>query len=83
MIAIDRYIDVAMRRAFTEQLEDGSWYAEVKVLKGVWATGETEGEALSELRSVIAGWIELKVDKGHRDFPVLGGIDLNRIVRAP
>lgn len=74
-----RFVDTALRRAFTERLPDGSWYAEIKVLPGVWAQGATEDDALRELRTVLEDWVALKLRMRHRDFPVLGGVDLNRI----
>ena len=76
---IHRYVTAARRRAITEQLEDGTWYAEVKKLPGVWAEGDTEEATLEELWGVIDSWVRFKIENEHRDLPVLDLIDLNRI----
>lgn len=75
---IDRYVDAAMRRASLEWIpEDPVWYAEVSALPDVWASGKSEDEALAELRSVIRGWVLLKIEEQDRDFPELDAINLN------
>lgn len=72
-----RYTLQARLRADTELLEDGRWYAEVPMLPGVWADGETETATLQTLEEVIDGWLRLKIEKRDRDIPKLEGIDLN------
>jgi len=76
---IDRYVASAMRRAWTERLDDGTWYAEVEILRGVLANGETEEETLKRLRKAIEGWVIYKIEDQDRDIPVLDSIDLNRL----
>jgi len=74
---IRRYALLAAVRADTERLEDGSWYAEVRGFPGVWAQGDSEGEALKEIETVVRDWTILKVLDKDCDLPVVGMIDLN------
>lgn len=76
---VERYVKSAVRRAMTEQMSDGRWYAEIALLPGVWAEGDTEAEALAELESVTDSWVLLKIEDHDRDFPVLETLDLNRL----
>jgi predicted RNase H-like HicB family nuclease len=73
---ISRYILNAIQRATFEEVE-GKWYAEVVILPGVWAEGDSLSEAEESLAEVIRGWIDLKIDDQDRDFPILGQINLN------
>ncbi|MFZ0667743.1 MAG: hypothetical protein WAM97_18500 [Acidimicrobiales bacterium] len=74
---IERFVDVAMRKAQTKLLESTEWYAFVPRLPGVWATGADEAAALSELRGVIKDWVNLKIADGDKDIPELESINLN------
>ncbi|MDQ3954613.1 MAG: type II toxin-antitoxin system HicB family antitoxin [Actinomycetota bacterium] len=74
---IARYINAAVRRSFSEQMEDGTWYVEVPLLAGVWAEGKTEAEAETCLRDVIEEWLFLKIKDRDEDIPVIEAIDLN------
>lgn len=76
---IERYIRSAVRRAMTEQMSDGRWYAEITLLPGIWADGDTEAAALAELESVTEDWILLKIEDHDRDLPVLETLDLNHL----
>jgi predicted RNase H-like HicB family nuclease len=74
---IDKYVRSAIRRAMTEQMSDGHWYAEVLILPGVWAEGSTKDEAMAQLAEVVKGWVLLKIEDRDRDIPVLETLDLN------
>lgn len=73
---IEKYVAAALRLALIEQLEDGTWYAEVAELPGVWAASDSETDLPSELELVLRGWLALKREDGDTDVPVLEGIDL-------
>jgi predicted RNase H-like HicB family nuclease len=76
---IERYIRIALWRARTEPLEDGSgWFAELPILQGVYGEGESEQEALDLLASAIQAWVLFKMERRHSDIPILADIDLNR-----
>jgi predicted RNase H-like HicB family nuclease len=74
---IERYVKLAVWRASAEQMSDGRWYAEVMILPGVWAEGNTESGALAQLVEVVRGWVLLKIEDHDRDIPRLETLDLN------
>lgn len=74
---IKRYAMLAAQRAEAEQLQDGSWYAEIPGFPGVWAQGKSEAEVVRELETVVRDWALLKIQDKDRDLPIIGLIDLN------
>lgn len=76
---VQRYVLAVMQRAEVRELEDRTWYADVPEVSGPWGSGPTAADALEDLREVVEDWIELKIEDGDRDFPVLDEIDLNRL----
>ncbi len=74
---IRRYARLAARRADTERLEDGTWFASIQGFPGVWAQGESEEEVLKEIESVVRDWTCFKIVDKDRDLPVIDTIDLN------
>ena len=74
------YLDEALRRAKYSTLEDGSYAAEVKGLKGVIATGPTLEACRGALQEVIEEWILVRVSRG-LDIPSVGGVKI-RIRKA-
>ncbi len=73
------YIEMAMRKATFENLEDGTIYAEIPGFRGVWAEGDKIPEVRQELREVLQEWIELRLPKD-LDIPKVGGIDVKHLV---
>jgi predicted RNase H-like HicB family nuclease len=67
MGTIVEYMTEAMRRAQYEKLEDGTVYAHVPELTGLWAAGANFEEARNELSSALDGW--LHVHGFHTGFP--------------
>ncbi len=73
---LTEYVQAAMRHARCEWLpEEGSWYCEIPVATGVWATGDTEEAARAELRAVLEGWIAIGLAL-HHPMPVIDGVEL-------
>jgi len=68
---IRRYLDAALSRARYTELEDGSYGAEVRGLRGVIATGSTLEACRKELEEVVEEWVLVRVAKG-LDVPALG-----------
>lgn len=58
------YIEAALERASFETLGDGSLYAEIEGLEGVWANAATQEEAAQELGEVLEDWILLRISRG-------------------
>ncbi len=61
---ISRYIEEALHRASYDKLEDGTFYGEVRGLRGVLATGETLEECRNQLAEVVEEWVLVRVAKG-------------------
>jgi len=70
---ISRYIEQALARATYEQLEDGSWSAHVRQLRGVIATGTSIEACRSQLGEVVEEWILVRVARG-LSVPRIGGV---------
>ena len=76
------YIDKAMSKAEYEKLEDGTYSGKISQCPGVIAFGQTLYQCQQELRSVLEGWLIVKIR--HRDkLPVIGGINLNKKMPTP
>ena len=71
------YINKAMSKAVYEKLEDGSYSGRIPQTPGVIAFGETLYKCQEELRSVLEGWLIVKLRHGDR-VPLVGGINLNK-----
>lgn len=74
---LTEYIRAAIRHAMYEILEDGTYYAEIPDLQGVFANQKTLEACREELKSVLEGWILLGLQLGH-PLPIVDGIDLNQ-----
>lgn len=75
--AFTTFIQAAMKEAVIEQLEDGTFFAEIPPYPGVWADGKDEKECLATLQEVLEEWLLFKLRDVDNDIPVLGGEDLN------
>ena len=69
-LPLECWLDAALAGASTEEVrdEDGilvGWWAENPECKGAAAVGDTPDEARSNLRQVLAGWVELGQRLGH------------------
>ncbi|MGH2544471.1 MAG: type II toxin-antitoxin system HicB family antitoxin [Ardenticatenaceae bacterium] len=73
---LTEYICAAMKRATYEILPNGTYYAEIPGLQGVYANAATLEECRTELQEVLEGWILLGLQLGH-PLPVVDGIDLS------
>ena len=55
---IQDFIDTFLAQAQYEMIDGGKrFYAEIKALRGVWATGRTLEECLANLLSALEGWL--------------------------
>ncbi len=62
-----------MRQARYSILEDdGSFYAEIPAIPGVWATANTLEACWEELESVLEGWLLVSI-AGHSPIPDING----------
>jgi predicted RNase H-like HicB family nuclease len=72
---LTNYIQAALRRATYELLDDGTFYAEVPELQGLYANAPTLEACREELKDSLEEWIVLGLQLGH-SLPVLDGISL-------
>lgn len=72
---LTKYIEAAMHRATYERIEDGTFFAEIPEIEGLWANAETLKTCQDELQEVLEGWIILGLRLGHT-LPIIEGIDL-------
>ncbi len=77
MLMVD-YIEAATREAKHEVLEDGTWYAEIPGLKGVWSNADTREQSQKELEEVLEEWIYLRLSR-NLPIPPMGGV----VIKAP
>jgi hypothetical protein len=78
---VERYVNVALRRASIKSLHNGSSYADLgPEFPGVWADGPSPKECLDTLGDVLKDWLFVKLGMGDRDIPVVDEIDLTVIV---
>ena len=54
------YMTKQLRKAHFKKLEDGSYFAEIPGIRGVWANGSTLRVCRKELGDVLEGWLLLK-----------------------
>lgn len=67
------YVDAALRRAKYEIIQgEDPYYAEIRGLRGVWATGRTLEKCRQNLIEVLEGWILVRLSRGMQ-IPRLGG----------
>lgn len=61
---IQSYISHYLNKAKYEMIDNGkNFYAEIKDLRGVWATGKTLEECRNNLASTLEGWLILRLRK--------------------
>jgi len=69
VIMIQDYIENYLNKAKYEMIDGGKkFYAEIKDLRGVWATGKTLEECRNNLAETIEGWLILRLKK-NLDIP--------------
>ena len=72
---LTEYIQAALHRANYEILEDGTFYAEVPELQGLYANASTLEACREELKQSLEEWIVLGLQLRH-NLPELDGISL-------
>ncbi|MEH2141330.1 type II toxin-antitoxin system HicB family antitoxin [Nostoc sp.] len=73
---LTNYIQAALHRASYELLDDGTFYAEIPGLQGLYANAPTLEACREELKDSLEEWIVLGLQLRH-SLPVLDGISLS------
>jgi len=66
------YIDKKLRLSRYKLLKDGTYYAEIPGVRGVWANAKNLEQCGRDLRDVLEEWLLLKV----RDHETVSGFNL-------
>jgi predicted RNase H-like HicB family nuclease len=77
VIMLTQYIDKAMSRAVYEQLEDKTYCGRIPECPGTIAFGNTLYQCQNELKSVLEGWLLVKIRHGD-PLPIIDEVDLNK-----
>ena len=78
---VERWAEVAVSYAIVRTIDDpAGLIATVAGIDGAWGFGQSEDEALDDLRSVLVDWASLKLEDGDDDIPSMEGVHL---VTAP
>ena len=79
---LSQYIDKAMSRAVYDQLEDKIYCGRIPECPGTIAFAGTLYECQNELKSVLEGWLLVKIRHGDR-LPIIDGVNLNKGIPTP
>lgn len=77
-LRVARYIQLAMRHATFEILDDQTFYGEIVGFQGVYANADTLEQCREELRSVLEGWVALGLRMNHL-LPEVDGVRLEGV----
>ena len=65
---LQNYLSTYLHKAKYELIDGGAqFYAEIKDLRGVWATGKTLEECRENLMSTLEGWVIFRL---RRNLPI-------------
>ncbi len=74
---VERWAKVAVSHAVVRTINDPAGVvATVAGIDGAWGFGQSEDEALEDLRSVLVDWASLKLEDGDDDIPSMEGVHL-------
>ena len=75
---VERWVEAAVSQAIVRTIDDpAGLVATVAGIDGAWGFGQSEDEALDDLRSVLVDWASLKLQDGD-DIPSEAG-DVNEL----
>ena len=68
-----KFIDKKLNMARYKKLKDGTYFAEVPGVRGVWSNAKTKKACRTELKEVLEEWVLLKI----HDQESIPGFSLN------
>ena len=78
---LTEYVDKAMSKAVYDKLADSTYCGKIPECPGTIAFGKTLYACQNELRSVLEGWLLVKIK--HGDYlPIIDEVDLNKGIPA-
>ena len=81
-VLLDAYAEEAVAHAVVRQTSADKYLARVDGIgiKDVYGYGVTEDAACADLRDAIVEWLEIKIERQHKDIPVIANArDLNTL----
>ncbi len=75
---LNEYISEAIKTAKYELLKDGTIYAEIPFLQGVYSNANTFEECRTILIEVLEEWIFVRLRK-NLDIPIISNYNLNSL----
>ena len=63
---INDYISKNLKKARYKLLKDGTYFAEISGIRGVWANAKSLEDCRRELAESLAGWLLLKIRMGQK-----------------
>jgi len=72
---LTEYLEVAMRKAHYELMEDGRIFGAIKPLKGLWADGATLEECRRNLMDTLEDWLFISI-RERLPIPPLDGVSI-------
>ena len=74
---IEQWAEIAASQAVLSNIDDPPGFiATVNRAKGAWGFGDSRQAAIDDLRSVLVGWVTLKLEDGDDDIPSMEGVQL-------
>ena len=68
--SVERWAEATASHAMVRTIDDPiGLIAAVAGIDGAWGFGQSEDEALDDLRSVLVDWASLKLEDGDDDIP--------------
>lgn len=61
---LTEFIEKTLKKARYKLLADGTFYADISGVRGVWANAKTLEVCRKELREVLENWLLLKIRQG-------------------
>lgn len=75
--SIQEWAEIATSNAVLSDIDDPPGFiATVNRVKGAWGFGDSKQAAIDDLRSVLIGWVTLKLEDGDDDIPSMEGVQL-------
>lgn len=80
---LTEFIVKQLKRAQYKLLKDGTYFAEIPGLKGVWANAKNLEDCREELRSALEDWVLFKLKDGDAIPGLRVGVDRRRLADFP
>jgi len=63
---LSAYLAFQLAKAKYKMLEDGSYFGEIKGIRGVWANAKTLEKCRNELSDVLESWVVVTLASGEK-----------------